>query len=71
MGEDVDNLIAAINVRQLNRNCVLISRCNSPKNIAKFKAFGVDLVILPEIVGADTMFSEMRRLLKEKKMKNE
>ncbi len=67
MGQDVNNLIASINARQLNKSCIIISRCNSPKNVPKFKAFGVDDVIMPEIVGADSMFADMRKLLKEKK----
>lgn len=61
-GEDVSNLVAAINVKEINKDVPVISRCNSPSNVPKFKAFGVESIIMPEIVGADTMFNQMKKL---------
>ena len=55
LGQDVDNFIVILNAKAANKNIVVISRCNSVKNIGKFKNLGADEVVLPEIAGADRM----------------
>lgn len=65
LGEDVSNLVAAINARSMNKDAIIISRCNSPSNASKFKAFGVDYVMLPEIIGADSMFEAMEKAVRK------
>ncbi len=62
LGTDVDNFIIVLNAREMNKNVKIITRCNSLRNISKFKLLGADEVVLPEIVGADRMV-----YLKEKK----
>ena len=62
LGTDVDNFIVVLNAREMNKNVKIITRCNSLRNINKFKLLGADEVVLPEIVGADRMV-----YLKEKK----
>lgn len=64
LGTDVDNFIIVLIARELNKNIKIITRCNSLKNIGKFRLLGADEVVLPEIVGADRMV-----YLKEKKSK--
>ncbi len=55
LGQDVDNIIVILNARSLNPDIPIISRCNSLKNINKFRQLGATEVVLPEIVGADRM----------------
>lgn len=55
LGQDVDNFIVILNAKAANKKVIVISRCNSIKNISKFKNLGADEVVLPEIAGADRM----------------
>ncbi|MDP8012556.1 MAG: NAD-binding protein [Nanoarchaeota archaeon] len=55
LGQDVDNIIVILNARSLNPDVPIISRCNSLKNVGKFRQLGANEVVLPEIVGADRM----------------
>ncbi|MCL4399298.1 NAD-binding protein [Candidatus Parvarchaeota archaeon] len=55
LGQDVDNFIVVLNAKEANKEVKVITRCNSLKNINKFRELGAAEVVLPEIVGADRM----------------
>ncbi len=55
LGKDVDNFIVVINSRDANKGAKIIARANAPKNVRKFREFGANEVVMPEIVGADRM----------------
>ncbi len=55
LGQDVDNFLVVLNAREASKTAKIFARCNSTKNINKFKQLGATEVILPEIVGAHRM----------------
>lgn len=55
LGQDVDNFLVVLNAREANKTAKIFTRCNSMKNVNKFRQLGATDVILPEIVGADRM----------------
>ncbi len=55
LGNDVDNFMVVLNAKEGNPNIKIITRCNTIKNVNKFKQLGASEVVLPEIVGADRM----------------
>jgi hypothetical protein len=55
LGQDVDNFLVILNAREASKNARILTRCNSIKNINKFKQLGANDVVLPEIVGADRL----------------
>ncbi len=55
LGQDVDNFLVVLNARAASKDVKIITRCNSVRNVNKFKQLGATEVILPEIVGADRM----------------
>lgn len=65
LGEDVDNIIVILNSRTLNPEIPIISRCNSLKNVNKFRQLGANEVVLPEIVGADRMLFLAKKHINE------
>lgn len=55
LGQDVDNFLVVLNAREMSKTAQIFARCNSIKNINKFKQLGANEVVLPEIVGADRL----------------
>ncbi|MCL4401033.1 MAG: NAD-binding protein [Candidatus Parvarchaeota archaeon] len=65
LGQDVDNFLVVLNAREASKTVQIFARCNSIKNINKFRQLGANEIVLPEIVGADRMVYLSERDLKK------
>lgn len=54
---DADNLFVVLTARQLNKNCIIISRASNESSYSKLKIAGANNVIMPDKLGGDHMAS--------------
>jgi voltage-gated potassium channel len=54
---DADNLYVVISARQLNRQCMIVSRASNDSSYKKLKVAGADNVIMPDKLGGAHMAS--------------
>lgn len=54
---DADNLYVVISARQLNRECMIVSRASNDSSYKKLKVAGADNVIMPDKLGGAHMAS--------------
>ena len=54
---DADNLYVVLSARQLNTNCIIVSRATNDSSYKKLKIAGADNVIMPDKLGGAHMAS--------------
>lgn len=60
MPETEKNLLVTMMARDLNKDIEIYARCDKPVFVSKLKKAGAKIVVVPELVAAEKILSEMR-----------
>ena len=66
LADDADTLYAIVEAKELNKDINIIAKASRPESVMRFRKFGADKVIMPEVAEANQMAKQAKMYMDQK-----